>query len=461
MKLLEVSAYWIFVLVFIVLQECSCVSMSTFSTSFRSVMERIRATNTTSERTGTKENDKKLMLISFVNGIYHSEEDLQRIAGQLQVIFNEEIRPFYNPSSGWWVTDATKAGFNLVVKPNDLEIAKQLAEHLRRALNDVRKNGRVLHIAHSGGAILTYLAAKHHLTHTEAGRIDVITLGGGRSLTHKYFRGRLVNYYASNDPLLQIDQRAGNLFKSTTTTTTHTTAKTSITSDIKQVREKKHNTSFVFIPGKAKHPIHDHSAEGETYRVALDIEALEFKARLVLMRSLDQAERDWMRLSRKAMANITGVHHFWDQFSVRSIRKTAATVTRVHGFFSRKDKLTNASANDEAVNEDFVFQQSFVASQDNNESSDTTAGEIEEAPVSPVWSPLLPLVSAEAPVVDGAEADSESTILQPSKIDQAFDEVLQVANAEDKGKSEGGNMRIPLSSTEEQSLLHLMYIDSC
>lgn len=38
-----------------------------------------------------------------------------------------------------------------------------LGDHLAQAVEDVGR-GRVLHIAHSGGALITYLAAQHHLT---------------------------------------------------------------------------------------------------------------------------------------------------------------------------------------------------------------------------------------------------------------------------------------------------------
>jgi hypothetical protein len=39
-----------------------------------------------------------------------------------------------------------------------------------------------------------------------------VTFGGGRSITRKYFRS-VVNYYATNDPLVRIDSRAGSLFR--------------------------------------------------------------------------------------------------------------------------------------------------------------------------------------------------------------------------------------------------------
>ena len=58
---------------------------------------------------------------------------------------------------------------------------------------------------------MTYLCAKYHLTREETDRIDVATFGGGRSITRKYFSGRVVNYYALNDPLVLIDKRANQL----------------------------------------------------------------------------------------------------------------------------------------------------------------------------------------------------------------------------------------------------------
>ena len=81
-------------------------------------------------------------VVSFVNGIYHSFPELQAIAAQLEEIFSEEVRVFYNPSSGNWFSDAYRAGVELIYKPDDLIIAKCLAEHLRRALKDVGTDGK-------------------------------------------------------------------------------------------------------------------------------------------------------------------------------------------------------------------------------------------------------------------------------------------------------------------------------
>jgi hypothetical protein len=82
-------------------------------------------------------------VVSFVNGIYHSVSELQKIADHLEEIFSEEVRVFYNPSTGNWFSDAYRAGVELIYKPDDLLIAKSLALHLRRALKDVGSDGKL------------------------------------------------------------------------------------------------------------------------------------------------------------------------------------------------------------------------------------------------------------------------------------------------------------------------------
>lgn len=242
-------------------------------------------------------------------------------------------------------TYLTILGFELISQSNDLLLAKQLAEHLRNILNDLRPKGRVLHIAHSGGAILTYLAGKYHLTYAESSRIDVVTLGGGRSLTHKYFKGRILNYYARNDPVLILEKRASYLMKVVAAMKTNDSYDT--------IRDDKHNTTFVFIQPIAKDPLMDHSMYGPTYRLALSWEAVEYRKRLQYMMLLAAREKDIIRLIRKQVANLTGYHHFWmrDNYywphqiitphvnfalTGRWIRKYAANITNIHGLFSGK-----------------------------------------------------------------------------------------------------------------------------
>lgn len=284
-------------------------------------------------------NDKQLKtkspppatIITFVNGIYHSIDDWRNISADISELFNAEVRPFYNPSSGVWVKDATRAGIDLVMRPSDQDLAKGLANHLRLALNDVEPKGRVLHLAHSGGAILTYLAAKHHLTTQETSRIDIVTFGAGKSITRKYFKGRVYNYYARNDPLTIVDKRTNQLIKRVRNHTYH------------EIRDHKHNTTFVFLAPQANHPIVDHSMLGPTYRYAMALEAEQFKDRLKMFLMLKAKEKDVIRLLRKQAANATGFHHFWDwqvygasANMFRRVRKFSANVTKKRGYFSKK-----------------------------------------------------------------------------------------------------------------------------
>jgi hypothetical protein len=73
---------------------------------------------------------------------------------------------------------------------------------------------------------------------------------------HCYFVVK-VNYYARNDPLVFFDRRAASLMKQTENCT------------YQEVTYAKHNTTFVFLEGKARSPIFDHSLEGPTYQVSV------------------------------------------------------------------------------------------------------------------------------------------------------------------------------------------------
>lgn len=237
--------------------------------------------------------------------------------------------------------DATRAGYHLVLKPNDAETVYSLAIHLRTLLSELPPRGRLLHIAHSGGAILTYLAAKHHLTYSETSRIDVVTFGPGRSITRKYFQGRLVNYYATNDPVVLLDKRAGTLIRKQAEYSRWISQNLSLNTSYFSVRDAKHNTTFTFISAIANHPILDHSMEGPTYRLGMEIEAANYRQRLeqLVEDTLREKSRqeNWIRIARKTSAKMTGIHHFWDRVSlsntIRFVRKYSANISNMHHFF--------------------------------------------------------------------------------------------------------------------------------
>ncbi|CAN0229874.1 unnamed protein product, partial [Ectocarpus sp. 12 AP-2014] len=273
------------------------------------------------------------VVITYINGIFHSVPEWESITQQLQALFGHEVRSFYNPSSGWWITDASKAGYHMLRKPANHTIAQALGDHLAQAVEDVGR-GRVLHIAHSGGALITYLAAQHHLTRRQRDKIDVVTFGGARSITRKYFSGRVVNYYARNDPLVKLDRRAAELMKLTNNT------------KFQEINEK-HNTTFVFLEGRARQFVLDHSLEGPTYQHALMKEAKgktrENPFRRAHFGPLSPLSWDYdqsiLRLVRKKVAQLSGLHDFFstERFGLRSIRKSVARLTGLHGFFSGKN----------------------------------------------------------------------------------------------------------------------------
>lgn len=172
--------------------------------------------------------------------------------------------------------------------------------------------GRVLHLAHSGGAILTYLAAKFHLTKDETDRIDIATFGGGRSLTRKYFHGgRIVNYYTNNDPLLMIDRRASFLSKLLNDSTIRRYFDDDTNATYHEIRDIKHNTTFVYLDCHYNNPVLDHDMHGPAYLLALKIEAKEHHKRVQNLLTVKELSKYWSRLIRKRSAQLTGIRHFW------------------------------------------------------------------------------------------------------------------------------------------------------
>ena len=97
----------------------------------------------------------------------------------------------------------------------------------------------------------------------------------------------MVNYYAKNDPVVLLDRHAGWLIKSGSTTAANGKGKVLnwISDRLMKntsyftVRDAKHNTSFTFLDAILNHPILDHSMNGPTYRIALEMEAAEFRKR--------------------------------------------------------------------------------------------------------------------------------------------------------------------------------------
>lgn len=417
-----------------------------------------------------KRRPPKRMVVSFVNGIYHTESEWQEICDELKVLFNQqEIRPFYNPSSGFWMRDALGAGYELVRRPNDLLTARKLAAHLRDALKEVGPNGRVLHLAHSGGAILTYLAAKYHLSAAETDRIDVTTFGGGRSITQKYFKGRVVNYYARNDPLVLLDRRAGQLVKRVPGLPSN---KVNITTYPPcEVKDRKHNTSFVFLRGVANNPIFDHAMSGPTYLGALKLEAEDFQQRMARLKATEISEAGMIRKLRKQASELTGVHHFWGDVAIdaevamRRARKQAASLTGFHGLFSGKGRgrakgaiiVTDADTDGvplpvSAINETMevapALSSGDIVQAEASGGMLEWVGDLGKGALQKVWSivpsPVPASASAPAPAPasahDASEDIAESEEVSPGQGEVEVELITEVLNEETVDAEEGAEI---------------------
>jgi hypothetical protein len=413
-----------------------------------------------------KRRPPKRMVVSFVNGIYHTESEWQEICDELKVLFNQqEIRPFYNPSSGFWMRDALGAGYELVRRPNDLLTARKLAAHLRDALKEVGPNGRVLHLAHSGGAILTYLAAKYHLSAAETDRIDVTTFGGGRSITQKYFKGRVVNYYARNDPLVLLDRRAGQLVKRVPGLPSN---KVNITTYPPcEVKDRKHNTSFVFLRGVANNPIFDHAMSGPTYLGALKLEAEDFQQRMARLKATEISEAGMIRKLRKQASELTGVHHFWGDVAIdaevamRRARKQAASLTGFHGLFSGKGRgrakgaiiVTDADTDGvplpvSAINETMevapALSSGDIVQAEASGGMLEWVGDLGKGALQKVWSilpsPVPASASAPASAPDASEDIAEYEEVSPGQGEVEVELITEVLNEEMVDTEEGAEI---------------------
>ena len=95
-----------------------------------------------------------------------------------------------------------------------------------------------------------------------------------------------------------------------------------------EVRDLKHNTTFVFLRGIANNPVYDHAMTGPTYLRALNMEAKDFHRRLADLKATEIKEAGLVRKLRKSASEVTGIHHFWGNvlvdadLTLRAVRKS-------------------------------------------------------------------------------------------------------------------------------------------
>lgn len=127
---------------------------------------------------------------------------------------------------------------------------------MKEAVASVGKKGKVIHIAHSQGALVTSLATRQ-LSPVEMSQIEVVAFGGAAALQKTAVTpfARCVNYYSANDPLLLLVPSAVQALRSGFVT----------------------NEEFCFLAPREGDPIADHGLLGLTYGAALEWEGQRFR----------------------------------------------------------------------------------------------------------------------------------------------------------------------------------------
>lgn len=154
----------------------------------------------------------------------------------------------------------------------------ELVRHLKEAIKKVGPKGRVIHIAHSQGALITSLAVKR-LTKQEMSQMEVICFGGAEAMecSETYPFARCINYYSVNDPLLFVVPSAARALRSGYMGMggiKHHRQKTTGASSLAALVDPLAEPEFVFLTPRAGDPIEDHGLFGPTY-----IDALRWEGR--------------------------------------------------------------------------------------------------------------------------------------------------------------------------------------
>ena len=200
--------------------------------------------------------------ITWINGIGYNLEHM--VEGQVTIskFFGGKPIVFcHNPTAmaheediRGYLSDLTQAGQQKLLGLITDEV-NALVRHLQEAVQAVGRRGRVLHIAHSQGALVTHLATKQLQRH-EMERLEVLTFGGAVALqcTPETPFARCVNYYAINDPLLWVVPAAVSALRSGLSL----------------------GDDFCFLAPRGGDPVVDHALLGPTYSLALQWEGLRF-----------------------------------------------------------------------------------------------------------------------------------------------------------------------------------------
>ncbi|GMI06723.1 hypothetical protein TrVE_jg8095 [Triparma verrucosa] len=204
--------------------------------------------------------------ISWINGIAHTPSDAMATAQTMATYFNRPVNYIHNPTAMskpsdaiGYVKDLTQATTQLfgriTAEVNDL------VEHLRSLCSQTGDHGKVLHLCHSQGVLITYLAAQK-LDPSEQRKIEIIAFGGAAAITTTEFPNfaRCVNYYSLNDPLLQIVPPASR----------------ALSTGLLSFSAATGEPEFVFLTPRGNDPIVDHGLLGPTYKDLVCLEGRRY-----------------------------------------------------------------------------------------------------------------------------------------------------------------------------------------
>ena len=197
--------------------------------------------------------------LSWINGIAYIRGYAEEEQKVLERLFGAKVHFCYNPTKMTneqdvigFMNDLTQAGTQKLGRlTGEVDF---LVQHLRKALHQ-RKNERVVLIAHSQGALITYLAVQQ-LNTTEIEQLEVLAFGGAAALrkTPRTPFKRCINYYSINDPILFV-----------------------VPSAAQALRSGLAHDEFCFLSPRVGDPIVDHYLLSPTYLSALEWESQRFQ----------------------------------------------------------------------------------------------------------------------------------------------------------------------------------------
>jgi hypothetical protein len=237
-------------------------------------------------------------VLTWINGIGHTIDHMSSGQTYLSALFGNRPVEFCHNPTAMASPDDTRGRIEDLTQCTTQKLGKitveveKLAMHLKEAVRKVGKDGRVIHIAHSQGALITYLAIKK-LTKEEMRQMEVICFGGAEVIraTEEFPFARCINYYSVNDPLLFVVPQAARALRSgfmgmgygrmSWSTSSNGpgggTRGEDVASTLEAMADPNAEPEFVFLTPREGDPVKDHGLFEKTYLDALRWEGRRYQ----------------------------------------------------------------------------------------------------------------------------------------------------------------------------------------